>query len=243
MCKALPGNVLIFGGSGVIGRSIARTFGLEGWKVGLHYHRHQSLAEETATLIQASGGQACLFQADIQESRQTRIVLQNFHKAIGSLNVLIWAVGISISALTIKTSQDEWHRVLNTNLTGAFHALQAAFQFFSPQHGGSIILLGSFSGEQGMSGQAAYAASKAGLIGLMQTAAREWGEFHVRVNTIFPGWHPSPLSAPAIHIGLQQSPHVLPHLPSLGHVAQTVYHLATTPGVSGQVWNLDSRIW
>jgi 3-oxoacyl-[acyl-carrier protein] reductase len=103
--------------------------------------------------------------------------------------------------------------------------------------------VGSLSGEQGVAGQAAYAASKAGLLGLMRTAAREWGAFNIRVNGIFPGWHLSRLSEPGWHSVMEHRIHTLHRTPSLKDVANSVYHLALSPGTSGQVWNLDSRIW
>jgi 3-oxoacyl-[acyl-carrier protein] reductase len=238
-----PGNVLIFGGSSVIGRAIALPFGREHWTVGVHYHRHQSIAKETAAFIHEAGGKAHLVQADVRKPSQIGRRLQHFTQEAGSLQVLIWAVGAGTSSLMIKTSPEDWLGILHINLTGAFHALQAALPIFERQHGGAVILIGSLSGEQGMPGQAAYAASKAGLIGLMMTAAQEWGGLNVRVNTVFPGWHHSPLTEASFDVALQQTPHVLRRTPSLEQVAHTVYHLAMAEDVSGQVWNLDSRIW
>lgn len=236
-------NVLVMGGSSVIGRSVALAFGRESWTVGVHYHHQHSKAEDVATLIHDAGGRASLVQADVRDPAQVQKGLQRFIQEVGPFQVLIWAVGTGTSALVVKTSPDEWTRILQLNLTGAFHTLQAAAPVFIQQHGGAVILIGSLSGEQGISGQAAYAASKAGLIGLMKTVAREWGEFNVRVNTIFPGWHLSSLTESIYETALQRHPHVLHRTPTLEHVAQTVYHLALTEDVSGQVWNLDSRIW
>jgi len=243
MNNQTTGNVLVLGGSSVIGRSVALAFGRESWTVGVHYHRHHSKAEEVATLIHDAGGRASLVQADVRNPAQIRKGLQHFIQEVGPFQVLIWAVGTGTSGLVVKTSPDEWTRSLQLNLTSAFHTLQAAAPVFVQQHRGAVILIGSLSGEQGMPGQAAYAASKAGLIGLMKTAAREWGEFNVRVNTIFPGWHLSSLTEPIFGAALQHHPHVLHRTPTLEHVAQTVYHLALAEDVSGQVWNLDSRIW
>ena len=94
-----------------------------------------------------------------------------------------------------------------------------------------------------MTGQAAYAASKAGLLGLIRTTAQEWGDWNIRVNAVFPAWHASPLSAPGMNTTLANHTHVLHRTPSLNHVATSVYHLALAQDVSGQVWNLDNRIW
>lgn len=236
-------TVLILGGSGTIGTAIALEFARQRYAVGLQYHLNKSVAEQTATRLRQTTQSVHMVQADVRHPSQIRSALQEFNTLYGSLHVLIWAVGAPTSALLIRTSSEEWLRTLDINLTGAFHALQAAGPIFEQQQTGAIIFVGSLSGEQGAAGQASYAASKAGLTGLMQTAAKEWGEFNVRVNAVFPGWHPSPLSAPKIKTALQQTPHALHRTPSLEHVAKTVCHLAEAPDVSGQIWNLDSRIW
>ena len=243
MKNSSSGNVLIFGGSSVIGRSVAARFGQEGWTVGVHYHRHQTMAEATATFIHETGGHAHVIQADVREPSQIRLGVHRFTQAVGGLDMLIWAVGAGPSALVLKTSPDVWLHTLNLNLTGAFHVLQTTAPIFEQQHRGAVVLIGSLSGEQGRAGQAAYAASKAGLIGLMKTVAQEWGQWNIRVNTVFPGWHPSPLTESGFDTALRQTPHVLTRTPSLEQVAQTVYHLAAAEDVSGQVWNVDSRIW
>lgn len=234
---------MIFGGSGIIGGAIATTFGQRGWTVGIHYHQHQSAAIETATTIQKAGGKSSLHRANVANPSEVGDTLQNFMQSHSSLNVLVWAIGVSASTLLIKTSRQEWTRALQTNLTGAYHVLKAVGPIFEQQKDGAVIFVGSLSGEQGIAGQAAYAASKAGLIGLMRTAAHEWGVFNIRVNVIFPGWHVSPLSEPGRHSAREHRVHTLRRTPSLKGMANSVYHLALSPDTSGQVWNLDSRIW
>ncbi len=237
-----PSKIVVFGGSGIIGRAIAMEFGQQGWTVGLHYHRNRSSAEEIVAAINISGGNARLYQADVEDPSQIGKLFQSFVQDYGSLNLLVWTVGVAPSKLLTKTTPEEWTQTLQTNLTGAFHVLKEAGPIFKRQHDGAVIVLGSLSGEQGMTGQTAYAASKAGLMGLMRTTAQEWGNWNIRVNAIFPGWHSSPLSASGINAALTHH-HVLNRTPSLSHMAASVYHLALAKDVSGQVWNLDSRIW
>ncbi len=226
----------------MIGKAIALEFARKQFTVGLQYHLNRTMAEETATLLRQTTHDVHIVQADVRQPPQIRSALQEFERLYGSLHVLVWAVGTSTSALVVKTPPDEWDRVLAINLTGAFHAVQAAAPIFEQQNAGAMIFVGSLSGEQGASGQAAYSASKAGLTGLMQSAAREWGPFNVRVNVVFPGWHPSPLSASGFNTVSQKALHTLHRTPSLESVARTVSHLAEAEDVSGQVWNLDSRI-
>ena len=238
-----PPKIVVFGGSGIIGRTIAKEFGQQGWAVGVHYHRNRTSAEETVAAITQSDGNACLYQADVDDPSQIEELFQSFLQDYGSLNLLVWAVGVAPSKLLTKTTSEEWVQTLQTNLTGAFHVLREAGPIFEQQRDGAVILIGSLSGEQGMTGQAAYAASKAGLLGLMRTAAQEWGSWNIRVNAIFPGWHSSPLSASGMDSALAQHSQIFNRTPSLNQVAASVFRLALAQDISGQVWNLDSRIW
>lgn len=235
-------NLLIFGGSGVIGRAIATEFGRQGWSVGIHYHQNRASAEGTAELIHETEGDARLYEADVNDPSKIRNLFQSFIQDYKSLTLLLWAVGVAPSSLLAKTTPEEWGHTLQTNLTGAFQVLKQAGPIFEKQRDGAVILIGSRSGEQGMTGQAAYAASKAGLMGLMRTAAQEWGGWNIRVNAIFPGWHSSPLSGQGIDLALAHQTHTLNRTPSLDQVAKSVYHLASNRDISGQVWNLDSRV-
>lgn len=238
-----PSKIVVFGGSGIIGRAIAKEFGQQGWAVGVHYHRNRSSAEETVAAIKTSDGNARLYQADVSDILQIEKLFQSFVQDYGSLNLLVWTVGVAPSKLLTKTTPEEWVQTLQTNLTGAFHVLREAGSIFEQQRDGAVIVIGSLSGEQGMTGQAAYAASKAGLIGLMRTTAQEWAHWNIRVNAIFPGWHSSPLSGSGMNSALAHHSHILNRTPTLTLMAASVYHLASTQDISGQVWNLDSRIW
>jgi 3-oxoacyl-[acyl-carrier protein] reductase len=236
-------NVMVFGGSGVIGGAIATVFGHQGWRVGLHYYLHQTVATETAAAIRKAGGESYLYQGDVANSSQIQAILQKFIHSYHSLNVLVWAVGVGPSNLLLKTTAEDWTRTLHINLTGAYTVLKAIAPIFEQQNNGAVILVGSLSAEQGVTGQAAYAASKAGLIGLMHTVAKEWGAFNIRVNMVFPGWHLSPVSKSGWHSVKESHNHTLHRTPSLEYMATSVYHLALSPDTSGQIWNLDSRVW
>ena len=238
-----PFKVLIFGGSGTLGKAMAMEFAKHGWTVGVHYHQNSTQAKKTVSAIKGNGGAGFLYQADVTNPHQVKFLMQKFIQDHGHLHVAIWSVGRTISQLAVKTTSSAWQDIIQTNLTGAFHVLKEVGAIFEEQRKGAIILIGSLSGQQGTAGQTAYAGSKAGLIGLMKTAAREWGDFNIRVNVIFPGWISSPLSESYFDSVLRQTPHTLQRTPSLEHIARTVYHLALAEDTSGQVWNLDSRLW
>ena len=236
-------TILIAGGSGVIGRAMCHHFARHDWHVGIHYHDNQKSAEQTFKNILRMDGTAKLYQANIQDPRETRDLIQNFTDTHGQLNTLVWAIGTAKSQLLVKTSMDSWTDHLETNLTGCFNLLKAAAPIFQKQQQGSVVIVGSLSSIQGSAGQSAYASSKAGLIGLLKTVAKEWAPWNIRVNMIFPGWHSSPLSGDAFPDQTELESHLFRRTPAIENIAKAVYELALLKDVSGQTWNLDSRIW
>lgn len=235
-------TVLVIGGSGGIGRAICLEFGRAGWRVGVHYRDRRKEAAWTLAAIRAGGGEGLLCRADVRDSRQVDGMVQEVRTRWGRLDVLVCSAGQASSNLVLRLHPDEWATTIETNLTGTFHCLKAAGQVMLTQRNGSVIVVASFAGLQGQAGQAAYAASKAGLLGLVKTAAREWGPSNVRVNAILPGWHQTNLAEPAFSRAAALDNHVLRRLTSLSAVASSVFHLALLHDASGQVWNLDSRI-
>ena len=233
---------LVIGGSGVIGRAICRHFAKNQWRVGIHYHHNKSEAEQTAQAIHEKGGIVSLFEADIREFPQVNHMIRSFASECGHLDVLVYAAGCATNSLIVRTSPESWTNLLATNLSGTFYALKVAGAIFQEQKDGAAIIIGSLSSLLGARGQGAYTASKAGLLGLMKTTAREWGPYNIRINTVFPGWHRSPLSGSAFPDTTAHEDHVLKRTPKVEDVAQVVYQLAQMKDVSGQVWNLDNRI-
>lgn len=242
--RSRPGlvpTVLVTGGSGGIGRAVCLAFGEAGWRVGVQYRTRPREAARTAALVRGCGGVALTFQADIRDGKHTQEMVNRLVDRWGRLDVLVCNAGIASSGLVLRTSTDTWAAVVETNLTGTFHCLQAAGPVMAGQRDGAVIVVGSLSGLQGATGQAAYAASKAGLSGLVKTAAKEWGQLNVRVNLVLPGWHRTGLAGAAYP---EDAPadHLLGRTPSLEGVARIIYQLALMRDSSGQVWNLDSRI-
>ncbi len=234
--------VLVTGASGGVGRAISLAFAAAGWSVGVHYHRNKAAAEDTLTQVMAAGGAGALYQADIRESPAVQQMLKAACRQLPVPSVFICNAGIGGSHLLLRQHEEDWAEVLATNLTGTFHCLRAMAPPLLARGGGSIVVIGSHAGFHGSTGQAAYAASKAGLIGLVYTAAQEWGAGNVRVNLLLPGWQKTGLTTGIMPEDDNWNGHVLGRPPSREEVAKTVLHLAQLNDVSGQVWNCDSRI-
>lgn len=235
-------TVLVTGGSGGIGRALCLAFARAGFWVGVHYGRHQEAAEETLRELSTHGGAGAIYQADIRSGLEIQAMIDAVLDRQDRLDVLVCNAGVASSHLVLRCPEDEWLRIIDTNLTGTYRCLTAVAPLMIKRGGGSIIVVGSYAGLHGASGQAAYAASKAGLVGLVQTAAREWGPHNVRVNLVCPGWQPTALAGDAFPSTEQLSDHVLGRLSNLEDVSRTICHLAQLPGMSGQIVNLDSRI-
>ena len=232
-------SVLVTGASGGIGRAISLAFGKAGWFVGLHYYTGKVGAESTLRQIDKAGGTGAVYEADIRDALSVQHMVAAFCRDSAKPAAFVCAAGVGRSSLLLKQQVDDWANVIATNLTGIFHCLCAMAPALLPQGGGSIVVVGSYAGYHGSVGQSAYAASKAGLIGLVKTAALEWGPENIRVNLLLPGWQNTKLSEEALPEGWND--HALRRPPLLEEVALSVVHLAQLKDVSGQVWNCDSR--
>jgi 3-oxoacyl-[acyl-carrier protein] reductase len=233
--------VLVTGASGGIGRAVCEGFGKAGWYVGLHYYRNKSMAEETLRQVRTAGGIGDLYTADIRDGESVRRMIDLFAGSTSSPLAFVCNAGIGQSDLLARHSEGIWDDVIATNLTGTFHCLRAVAPPLIDRGGGSIIVIGSHTGFHGARGQSAYATSKAGLIGLVRTAALEWGPQNIRVNLVLPGWQKTDLTEGIFPEDKGWLDHALRRPPNIQEVVGTIVHLAQLKDVSGQVWNCDSR--
>ena len=236
-------TVLVMGGSGVIGRALCLKFASAQWTVGVHYHRNKKQAFEIFSHFKNQGEKSSIFHADARDPQQIKEIIDHFHKQWGRLDALIWAVGYTSNALTIRISQEQWDDQIQANLTGLFYCLRAVGPIFQEQGFGSVLVISSLASMTGGPGQTAYAATKAGSLGLIRSVAQEWGQANIRINAVFPGWHKSPLSGDAFPSPDDSQDHTLGRTPNLEETANLIYHLATARDISGQIFNLDNRLW
>lgn len=233
--------VLITGASGGIGRAISHAFAQVGWYVGVHYAQNEATAKAILNQVVTAGGTGHLYQADVRDAESVRQMVEAFSGQTSGDLALICNAGIGQGDLLVRQSAEIWDTVIATNLTGPFHCLRAMAPVMLARGGGSIILIGSHTGFHGAKGQSAYATSKAGLIGLVKSAALEWGSHNIRVNLVLPGWQKTNLTEGIFPEKSGWPDHALRRSPAIEEVVSTIIHLAQLRDVSGQVWNCDSR--
>ncbi len=243
-CSTAPSapTVLVLGGSGVIGSAVCRHFARHGWNVAVHYHADHASADATLRMIEQRGRRGGSFQADLGDPEQVRALFDRVQAAWSELDACVWSVGRTVNRVTIRLTPAEWEQMVRINLTGLFLSLQRAMRILSGR-GGSVTVISSLSSALGHAGQTAYAACKAGALGFVKSAAREFGSADVRVNAVFPGWHPSPLAGAAFPDREPLHDHVLGRTPSLDAVADFIYRLTIARDISGQIYNVDNRLW
>ena len=184
----LDGKVaLVTGASRGIGRAIAKEFASQGAKVALCARSVDAL-QAVADEIAAAGGCAQPFALDVSSADGVRAVVEAVTEHFGRLDILINNAGITRDGLIARMKDDAWEEVLNTNLRGAFYLTRAAAKIMMRQRCGKIVNISSVVGLTGNPGQANYAASKAGLIGMTRSVAKELGSRNIQVNAIAPGF-------------------------------------------------------
>lgn len=195
--KALAGRVaLVTGGSRGIGRGICAALARRGAKVIINYASRDEAAREAAAEVESLGGQAVTSKFDVGNSAQVTEVIKQLGKDVGSIDILVNNAGVAINGMLMRFSDDQWKSVMDVNLGGAFHCLRAAsMMILKAKSAGRIINITSVVGEQGNAGQLAYSASKAGLIGLTMTTARELASRGVTCNAVSPGFIETEMTA------------------------------------------------
>ncbi|HEY5593703.1 MAG TPA: SDR family NAD(P)-dependent oxidoreductase [Nitrospiria bacterium] len=236
--------VIITGATGGLGQEIARRFGRSGCRIVVHCHRNQEAAEKLADELGTLGAEAIAVRADVRSLDQMRSMTESALDRWSRLDILVANAAIRSDGLFVRMTNEAWDSALDTNLTGVWNGLKAAGETFIKQREGHVVAIGSIAGLQGRAGQANYAASKAGLIGLIRSAAAEWGPYNIRLNLVFPGVQPTGMTA---NLSVEQqraltAQNLLDRSTPIIEAAEFVYQLSRMTAVSGQIFNLDSRI-
>jgi 3-oxoacyl-[acyl-carrier protein] reductase len=227
--------VLVTGAAGGLGRGLVEAFARDGWRVAAGWHRAAPPPETDSVWP---------VPLDVTDRAQAQKAVAEVVARCDRLDALVNNAGVTAEQLLVQTSAADWDHALEVNLKGAFLCSQAVLRHMLHQRDGHIINLASFAGRTGARGQAAYAAAKAGLIGLTRSLAKEVGSRNVRVNAVSPGVLPTPMTAGLSQDALHRfaTANALGRLNSVEEVARFIVFLASLQNVSGQLFQLDSRI-
>ena len=180
-------SALVTGASRGIGRSIAIQLAEEGYKVAVNYAGNKEKADAVVEEIKAKGVEAFAIQANVANGDEVKAMIKEVVSQFGSVDVLVNNAGITRDNLLMRMKEQEWDDVIDTNLKGVFNCIQKVTPQMLRQRGGAIINLSSVVGAVGNPGQANYVATKAGVIGLTKSAARELASRGITVNAVAPG--------------------------------------------------------
>lgn len=184
----LQGKVaIVTGGSLGIGRAIALDLAANGADVAINYCKHDAEAKEVVAQIEAMGRRGLAVRADVVSFADAQRMVNTVVQTFGHLDILVNNAGVNRDAVVWKMTEEQWDQVIAINLKGYFNYIHAVAPLFKEQGSGRIVNITSINGLRGKFGQSNYAATKAGIIGLTKSVARELGKFQVMVNAIAPG--------------------------------------------------------
>ena len=234
---------VVTGASRGIGRAVAIKLAAQGATVVINYNGSKERAEEVKQEIENAGGKAEIMQCNVADFTAAEEMMQTIQKTYGRIDILVNNAGITKDGLLMRMSEADYDAVLNTNLKGTFNCIRHVSKFMLKQRAGRIINMASVVGVMGNAGQANYAASKAGVIGLTKTVAREFASRGVTANAIAPGFIETEMTDVLSDAVKSASEGMIP-LGKFGQaedVANAVAFLASDEAgyITGQVLNVD----
>ena len=237
--------VIITGGGSGIGRETGILFAREGAKVVVA-DVNEKAGAETVDTIKKAGGEAFFARLDVSNREQTKQVVKDTIAKYGRLDVLINNAGIIQDALLVKMTEEQWDKVININLKGPFNCIQAVVEQMITQGSGVILNISSIVALYGNVGQTNYAATKAGLVGMTKTLAKELGKKGIRVNAVAPGFIFTPMTAamPEKILEIMKEKTPLKRLGTPMDIANTLLFLSSDESsfINGAVISVDGGL-
>lgn len=179
---------LVTGGSRGIGRAISVRLSDSGAFVFINYHQNEKAAAETLRIIRDKGGDGKICRFDVSDFTATQVAIRNILDTKGTIDILVNNAAVSTDGLFVRTKEKDWNNIIDTNLKGTFNCCRAVIKHMMKQRSGRIVNISSVVAEGGNAGQTLYSASKAGILGLTKSLARELGPRNICVNAVTPGF-------------------------------------------------------
>ncbi len=181
-------TALVTGGSGGIGRAVCLRLAQEGFDVAVHYNSNAERAEQVCREIEATGRRAVALGGDLSDSAACAALVQHCVERLGGLDALVNNAGLTCDALSMRMTNEQYQTVIRANLDSCFYCTREALNHMAREKRGKIVSITSVVGLTGNAGQANYAASKAGIVGLTKSVAKEVARWGICVNAVAPGF-------------------------------------------------------
>jgi 3-oxoacyl-[acyl-carrier protein] reductase len=246
--KSLAGKTaLVTGASRGIGRAIAVKLAKEGAFTYINYAKNETAAHETLTTIREESGKGTLLQFDVRNADAVKAAIKEIAAEQGSVDILVNNAGITLDGIFARTKEESWNDVIDTNLKGVFNCSKSALRHMMKKRWGRIINMTSVVAEAGNAGQVCYSASKAGIIGLTKSLAKEIGSRNICVNAVAPGFIETDMTASIGEENREKLADLIP-LARLGtpdDVAGVVAFLASGEAgyITGQVIHVNGGLY
>jgi 3-oxoacyl-[acyl-carrier protein] reductase len=236
-------TALVTGAGRGIGRAIAIALAENGMNVVVNYNGSADKAEETAEIIRGMGVKAVAYKCNVADFEECKKMIDDVIAEFGRIDVLVNNAGITRDNLLMKMSEDDFDSVIGINLKGAFNTTKHVSKYLLKQKAGKIINISSVSGILGNPGQANYSASKAGVIGLTKSTARELASRGITCNAIAPGFIETDMTSAMNEQVIEKSVEMIPlkRIGTTKDIAETVAFLASSKAayITGQVISVD----
>jgi len=237
--------ILISGGTRGLGRKIVEYFSVQGDKVCFIYKDSSVLAKEICHIAEKESRQVAAFQGNVTDAKQLKKIVREVLLNYGKIDVLINNAGVAKETLFVKINADDWDEVVRCNLKSVYLLCKEVSKAMIKKKKGHIVNISSIVGLEGRKTLSSYAASKAGVIALTKSLAKEFGGYNVKVNTVLPGFLMTNMTKNVSKEELKniKKNNVLNRLNEPEEIAKFLYNLSYMDNVSGQIFNLDSRIY